>query len=429
MPLPLSLGAAIASGLLVLAGAAPLATAAAPTYAPIIAAAAQPAAPSTATQVAIAAVIQRGNAEQRQALAAQDPTIMQDTATAGYYQQLAQTQQELTASGVVAIRLVGLQWGPITVQGTNAQATTYETWRTTLADGSVVQDRQRNVYTLVQVGGAWKIAADAQPGAAASGSGGSTPGAAPAPTQPTPATGIGQSQNWSGYAATGGTFTGVSGTWTVPQVAANGSSGADATWVGIGGVTSRDLIQAGTQATDVGGAVRYSAWVETLPQPSTPVPLTVNPGDTVSVSISQQAAGTWQINFQDTTTGQTYQTTEAYTSSLSSADWVEEAPATGGGQRVVPLDSFGSVQFQAGAAVENGKSVTLAQAGAQPITMIDRYGQTLAQPSALGSNGASFSVTEAAAAQSGAGSSAYSNGYGYGPAASPDDQPGGMLGE
>jgi hypothetical protein len=428
MPLPIGLGAAVVSGLLVLAGAAPLAAPAAPTYAPIIAAAAQTAAPSTAVQTAIAAVIQRGNAEQQQALAAQDPTIMQDTATAGYYQQLAQTQQDLTASGVVAIRLVALQWGPISAQGTSAQATTYETWRTMLADGTIVQDRQQNVYTLVQEGGVWKIAADAQPGAASSGSGGTTPGAAPAPTLPNPSTGIGQSQNWSGYAATGGTFTGVSGTWTVPQVAANGSSGADATWVGIGGVTSHDLIQAGTQATDLGGAVRYSAWVETLPQPSTPVPLTVNPGDTVSVSITQQAAGTWQIDFQDKTTGQTYQTDEAYNSSLSSADWVEEAPAAGGGQRVVPLDSFGSVQFQAGAAVENGKSVTLAQAGAQPITMIDRYGQALAQPSALGSNGASFSVTETAGSQGGVGPSASSDGYGYGSTASSGWQ-GGTPGE
>src|SRR6185437_4762107 len=101
------------------------------------------------------------------------------------------------------------------------------------------------------------------------------------------------SQNWSGYEATGGKFTAVNGTWTVPQVSAD-TPGAEATWVGIGGVTSHDLIQAGTESDVSGnGRVRYSAWVETLPQASQPVHLAVNPGDSVSVSVSEQTPGQW----------------------------------------------------------------------------------------------------------------------------------------
>ena len=44
------------------------------------------------------------------------------------------------------------------------------------------------------------------------------------------------------------------------------------------------------------------------------------------------------------TTGQTYDTTQTYTSSHSSAEWVEEAPSGGRGG-VLPLDNFGTIQF------------------------------------------------------------------------------------
>src|SRR5579859_7499412 len=48
-----------------------------------------------------------------------------------------------------------------------------------------------------------------------------------------------ESRNWAGYAAGSGSFTSVSATWTVPQFAPDSPAGADAVWVGIGGVRSR----------------------------------------------------------------------------------------------------------------------------------------------------------------------------------------------
>jgi hypothetical protein len=294
----------------------------------------------------------------------------------------------------------------------------------------VAQDQQQNVYTLTEQNGGWKISADDQPATATLPEGsGSTSSTAPAPLPVAP--GPGQSQNWAGYAATGGAFMSVSGTWTVPSVNATGSPGADATWVGIGGVQTRDLLQAGTDATAVGGQVRYTAWIETLPQPSTTVPLTVSPGDSMSVSISQQAGNTWHIAMQDRTTGQQYQTDVAYNSSQSSAEWIEEAPV--GGRRVVPLDQFGAVQFTHGSAVENGKTVTIAQAGAQPITLINNGGQPLAQPSALASNGADFKVSRTAApTPSGLGQASVVSGgspFGRRPADGGEGSPAGQVGE
>jgi hypothetical protein len=215
------------------------------------------------------------------------------------------------------------------------------------------------------------------------------------------------SHNWSGYAASGGSYTAVTGTWTVPEPNASGGFGTGATWVGIGGVRSRDLIQAGTQeTTDGSGTAHYGAWIETLPQPSQTVPFTVSPGDSVTISIAEQSTDQWLIAFKNHTTGQTYQTTVEYASSLSSAEWVEEAPSARRG--VLPLDDFGTVSFTDGSAVKNGKTVTIAGAGAKPITMADSGGAAIAVPSALTPDGHGFSVSRAAsssAAQAGAGSS------------------------
>jgi hypothetical protein len=216
----------------------------------------------------------------------------------------------------------------------------------------------------------------------------------------------GTSHNWSGYAATGGTFTGVTGTWTVPQVSTSSPAGAAATWVGIGGVTSRDLIQAGTQDTATGtGRTHYEAWIETLPQASHPIKLSVSPNDSVTVTLNEQSQGNWSLDFKNNTTGQDYQQTIPYNSSDSSAEWVEEAPS--GGRSQLPLDNFGTVSFSNASATENGQTVNLQQAGAKSITMKGSGGQTLATPSQVGGDGASFSVNRTSANSTPSGNSTF----------------------
>jgi len=344
-------------------------------------------------------VIQRSNDEQAQAIASHDPSAMADTLTSDRYQQMVQINQDLLDGGVTSIQLVRIEWGRISVDGATATATTFETWRTTLGDGTTEQSRDRNDYRLVldAASGAWRIAADDHPDS------GPGPSASSPPPQTQPLPGVPDDQstshNWSGYAATGGTFSAVSGTWTVPQFSTDGSFGVDATWVGIGGVRSHDLIQAGTQQTVSGaGRVRYEAWIELLPRASRPVPLVVHPGDSVTVSLSESAPDSWLIAFANTTTGQTYQVTQTYHSSHSSAEWVEEAPSGGRGG-VLPLDNFGSIQFSSAAATKDGQPVTIAEAKARAITMLGAADQPLAIPSVLGDDGASFSIarTDAAA--------------------------------
>ena len=70
------------------------------------------------------------------------------------------------------------------------------------------------------------------------------------------------------------------------------------------------------------------------------------------------------MSFTNNTTGQTFQVTEHYASSMSSAEWIEEAPSAARG-RQIPLDTFGTFDFCQGTAVKDGQTVNIADAGAR----------------------------------------------------------------
>lgn len=153
-----------------------------------------------------------------------------------------------------------------------------------------------------------------------------------------------QSENWSGYAITGGTYTSVTGTWTVPTVTPSPTDAYSSSWVGIDGYDDSDLIQAGTEQDSIGGRAAYHAWWEILPAAETPISsITVSPGDTVQASISQGTGGRWTISIQDLTSARTFTTQQSYSGPLSSAEWIEEAPQVNGS--ISPMASYGEGSF------------------------------------------------------------------------------------
>jgi len=202
-----------------------------------------------------------------------------------------------------------------------------------------------------------------------------------------------QSFNWAGYVAQGGVYTAVSATWVVPSVDSGAADlAADATWVGIGGVSAADLIQAGTQElVDSDGGTHYEAWYELLPEVSQPVGLAVSPGDSVTVSIMQAGPGHWHIAFVNNTTNKQTSVDVDYDSSLSSAEWIEEMPAAASDRSFIPLDNFGTLSFSSAATVKDGQRISLSEAVALPVSMLNLQGEMLATPSLVGDNG-SFSV-------------------------------------
>ncbi|HZS42797.1 MAG TPA: G1 family glutamic endopeptidase [Candidatus Paceibacterota bacterium] len=202
------------------------------------------------------------------------------------------------------------------------------------------------------------------------------------------------SENWAGYVANSGGYSGVNATWIVPAVSTVNASNlsADAMWVGIGGVSSTDLIQAGTQAIIQNGQITYKAWYETLPNAAVNIPLSIKAGDSIKVAITEISPNLWQITFTNNSTNQSYTQNVSYVSSHSSAEWIEERPVEYSSGRLIPLDNFGTLFVMNGAAIQNGSNVNIAKTGATALTMTTFSGILLASPSGL-VNGDSFSIS------------------------------------
>jgi hypothetical protein len=149
---------------------------------------------------------------------------------------------------------------------------------------------------------------------------------------------------------------------------------------------------------DGSGAVDYSSWIEMLPQSSRNVPLSVSAGDSVTVTLTQQSGNDWLITMKNNTTNGSYNVTVQYSSSNSSAEWVQEAPSVGRG--LVSLDQFGTIQFNGASAVRDGKTMSASALGAKAITMINGQGQAIAQPSTIGNDGSSFTIARTDATSS-----------------------------
>jgi Peptidase A4 family len=210
------------------------------------------------------------------------------------------------------------------------------------------------------------------------------------------------SLNWAGYAVTPGSgITAVSGTFTVPSAGLL-PPGFSASWAGIGGYSTSDLIQAGvSENSALGGELlgggQYSAWYEILPASETPISgcsgnssCTVNPGDKVTVDISNAGGDTWDISLTDAGNW-SWSTSVSYASSGSSAEWIQEAPSLDGVQ-TIPAD-VGTVSFgPTSTFTEGGSTETIAEGSP---TLIDEspVGEVNeATTSPLASDGQSFNV-------------------------------------
>jgi hypothetical protein len=194
------------------------------------------------------------------------------------------------------------------------------------------------------------------------------------------------STNWSGYAVTGGRYTKVSSSWTVPSVSCSATA-YSSFWVGLDGDTSGTVEQTGTDSDCSGSTPQYYAWYEMYPKFPVNYSNPVVPGDNMSATVSTNGSGSFTLTISDTTRGWT-QTTNARLKSakLASAEVIAEAPSSSGG--VLPLADFGTVNFS-GASV-NGSLLTSNTPGLDAITMVTSSGTVKAQPSSM-SNG-SFSV-------------------------------------
>lgn len=199
-----------------------------------------------------------------------------------------------------------------------------------------------------------------------------------------------ESTNWSGYAvkSSSDAISRATSSFIVPKLNPP-PSGYASTWVGIGGLSTDDLIQAGISEQST--TPHYFAWWETLP--SSAVRLnnkSVSHGDKITVTIAQSSSKKWKISLTDAGHW-SFSKTVSYKSSRSSAEWILEAPTIGATQTKLP--GLTKAKFGPTSKYEtNGTTHKIAHGNPIKLLMVTRAEKREATPSALASNGQSFNV-------------------------------------
>lgn len=214
----------------------------------------------------------------------------------------------------------------------------------------------------------------------------------------------GTSQNWSGYAAVtnlsspaSNAVNAVYGSWIVPTLSSAAHNTWCSLWVGIDGYSSNTVEQLGTEHDWVNGHQQNYAWFEMYPNYSYQINgFPVNNNDLISASVVYTCNGIFVLTIVNET-HKVYTTiptsyTTSRTAKRSSAEWILEAPYSGG---ILPLSHFNTAYFSNCVAnITNIFGPINDQFWKDDmLTMVTAGGAPKAIPSALSSNGQAFSVT------------------------------------
>jgi hypothetical protein len=210
------------------------------------------------------------------------------------------------------------------------------------------------------------------------------------------------SSNWSGYAVTGakGTVTDVAGSWNVPALNCGSTPNAySAMWVGIDGYSSHTVEQIGTESDCVSGVANNYAWFEFYPHYSVSIDsVSIKAGDVISAKVTY-SGGKFTVSLSVNNGAPFSSSTKLSQAERSSAEWIVEAPYSGG---VLPLADFITTYFGSDYTGVSGTNDAVVASGSGPIgsfnpsdifaiTMTDDNGMVKALPSALSTDKTSFS--------------------------------------
>jgi Peptidase A4 family len=199
-----------------------------------------------------------------------------------------------------------------------------------------------------------------------------------------------ESTNWSGYAATTGTYTSVSASWVQPAGVCSRGDRYAAFWVGLDGYSSSTVEQTGSEVDCVGRTAEYYAWYEMYPGPSENYSNRVRAGDHFNARVTYEGSNKFSLYIADTTQGWSHTTTASLSGAArSSAEVIAEAPCCTASGGILPLTDFGTMSFTGSDA--NGGAIGNA-GGVTQIIMVDSRGLDKDTISSL-SGGTSFSAT------------------------------------
>jgi hypothetical protein len=144
--------------------------------------------------------------------------------------------------------------------------------------------------------------------------------------------------NWSGFVATGSSYTSVSANWTEPTVTCNSSNDLYAPWVGIDGYGDSSVEQTGVATDCSSGSPSYQAWYEMYPDAPVYYNDPVSGGDAFTGSVTTDGNGNYTLTIKDTTKGWTETTPGSYQGQNASAEAILESPTAA-------YPNFGTVSF------------------------------------------------------------------------------------
>jgi hypothetical protein len=206
---------------------------------------------------------------------------------------------------------------------------------------------------------------------------------------------------WSGYALTGtdGSVTKVVGSWTVPAADCTMTPNGQASfWLGIDGYNSNTVEQIGTDSDCTNGVASYYAWYEFYPHGAYTINnFPVNVGDVISAEVTGNPQfKQYTVTISDA--ARPHQppfsvTTRMPSARASSAEWIAEAPFSGG---TLALTDFGTVSFKNCQATINGKLTDVgpfSNSNVYAITSVSKNGIPKAVPSPIESDNTDFSIT------------------------------------
>lgn len=179
----------------------------------------------------------------------------------------------------------------------------------------------------------------------------------------TNATHVSYSSNWAGaaYSDAKGTYTSVTGTFTVPTPkepsSGSGTHSASA-WVGIDGDSCENaILQTGVDFNIDGSKVTYDAWYEWYPAVSYDFDgISFSAGDVVTLTVTATTTKKGEAVIENTTTGKKVTKSLSSSSALcqQDAEWIVEDFEEG--SSLVPFANFGTVEFtKASATKSSGK--------------------------------------------------------------------------
>jgi hypothetical protein len=203
-----------------------------------------------------------------------------------------------------------------------------------------------------------------------------------------------QSTNWSGYAATTGTYTSVSANWVQPAGHCTGGNQYAAFWVGLDGYSSGTVEQTGSEVDCIGRTAQYSAWYEAYPAASMNYNNIVKAGDSFTATVTYTTGNQFSLYIDDITEHWSHTTVVTVANAArTSAEVIAEAPCCTFFGGILPLTNFGTMNFTGSMA--NGADLGAA-GGLTEITMVDNFNRNKDTCSALtpsGVTGQNFSCT------------------------------------